>query len=85
MKDYECFFNEHSEFHVFTRQSSVSDNQKIFINVQITIQWYEISRMTSFQEGTQIPATHTIQSYPPKTFDDSHPLNVFVEQPILNS
>ena len=34
--------------------------------------------MTSIQEGT-----HIEQSHPAKTFNCSHPLNVFAEQPIL--
>ena len=41
--------------------------------------------MTSIQEGTQVPVTHVGQSHPAKTFNGSHPLNVFAEQPILNA
>ena len=41
--------------------------------------------MTSLQEGTQVPVTHIRWSHPAKTFDGSHPLNVFAEQPILNT
>ena len=42
-------------------------------------------RMTSPQEGTQVPATHIRRSNAAKTFDGSHSLNVFAEQPILNA
>ena len=74
VKDYKYFFYQYSEFHVFTRQSSVGN----------CYQWYQI-RMTSIQEGTQVSVTHVGQSHPAKTFNGSHPLNVFAEQPILNS
>ena len=65
---------------------SLLDNNhlKIDTNVQITIQWYQI-RMMSLQEGTQVPATHIRRSHLAKTFDGSHPLNVFAEQPIVNA
>ena len=36
--------------------------------------------MTQIQEGTQVPVTHIRRSYPSKTFDGSHLLNVFAEQ-----
>ena len=41
--------------------------------------------MTSIQEVTQVTVTHAEQSHPVKTFNGSHPLNVFVKQPILNA
>ena len=41
--------------------------------------------MTSVQEGTQVPVTHVGLSHPAKTFNGSHLLNVFAEQPILNA
>ena len=40
--------------------------------------------MMSIQEDTQVPVTHVGQSHLTKTFNGSHPLNVFAEQPILN-
>ena len=57
---------------------------KIATNVQIATYWYQI-RMTSLQEGTKIPATHIRRSHPSKTFDGSHPLNVFAEESILSA
>ena len=57
---------------------------KIVTNVQITLEWYQI-RMTSTQEGTQVPVAHVGQSHPTETFNGSHPLNGFAEQPILNA
>ena len=65
---------------------SLLDNHqlKIVTNIQITKQWYQI-RMTTIQEGTQVCITHVGQSHPAKTFNGSHPLNVFAEQPILNA
>ena len=39
--------------------------------------------MTSLQEGTQAPVTHTIWTHPMQTFNNSHLLNIFVEKPIL--
>ena len=41
--------------------------------------------MTSIQEGTQVAVTHVGQSHPAKTFNGSHLLNIFTEQPILNA
>ena len=41
--------------------------------------------MTSIQEGIHVPVTHAGQSYPVKTFNGSHPLNDFAEQPVLNA
>ena len=47
--------------------------------------------MTSLQKGTQVPVppplplTDIRQSHLAKTFEFSHPLNVFAEQPILNA
>ena len=41
--------------------------------------------MTSIQEDTQVPVTHVGQIHPAKTFDGSHSLNAFAEQPILNA
>ena len=63
---------------------SLLDNHqlKFVTNVQITT-CYQI-RMTSLPQGTQVPVTHVRRSHPAKTFDGSHPLNVFAEQPILN-
>ena len=40
--------------------------------------------MTSLQEGTQVPVTHIGQSHPAKTFNGSHPLNVFADDLNLN-
>ena len=41
--------------------------------------------MVSLQEDTQVPATHIRRCHLAKTFDGSHPLNVFAEQPISNA
>ena len=41
--------------------------------------------MTSLHEDTQVPATRIRRSHLAKTFDGSHPLNVFAEQPISNA
>ena len=41
--------------------------------------------MTSIQEVTQVRVTHVWQSRPGKTFNDSHPLNAFPKQLILNA
>ena len=59
---------------------SLLDNHqlKIVTNIQITIQWCQI-RMTSIQEGTQVCITHVVQSHTAKTFNGSHPLDVFAE------
>ena len=49
MKDYKCFF-----INTWSFMSLLDNHQlKIFTNVQMTIQWYQI-RMTSLQEGTQV-------------------------------
>ena len=41
--------------------------------------------MTSIQEDIQVPITHVGQSHPAKTFNGSHSLNVFAQQPILKA
>ena len=41
--------------------------------------------MTSLQEGSQVPVTHIGENHCAKTFNDSHPLNIFAEQLILNA
>ena len=55
---------------------------KIVTNVQITD---DVIRMMSLQEGSQVLVTHIGRSYSAKTFKGSHPLNIFVEQLILNT
>ena len=80
MKDYKCFFYQYSEFHIFTRESSVWN---CYYRTNYNI-WYQII-MKSLQEGTLVPVTHVGQSHPTKTFNSSHPLNVFAEQLILNA
>ena len=41
--------------------------------------------MALLQEGTQVPVTHIRQSHPAQTFDGSHLLNIFAEQPIQHA
>ena len=53
---------------------------KTVANMKITICWYQI-RLTSLQRSTQVPVT-VRRSFPTQTFDGSHLLNVFAEQPI---
>ena len=80
MKEYKYFFYQYSEFHVFTRQSSVKNcYQRTNYNIMVS------NRMTSILEVTQVPVTHVVQSHPAKTFNGIHPLNVFAKLPILNA
>ena len=80
MNNYKCFFYQYSKFHVFTRQSSV-ENCYSCTNYNIMV-----SNNNDVTPGrTQVPVTHIGQSHPAKTFNSSHPLNVFAEQLILNT
>ena len=72
MKDYKCFFYLYSEFHVFTRQSSVENcYQRTNYNIMLS------NRNDVTPGGIQVPVTHIGQRHPAKTINDSHPLNVF--------
>ena len=54
-------------------------------NVEWFFFFFECHKYYTLQEGTQVPVTHIGQSHPAKTFNGSHPLNVFAEQLILNA
>ena len=80
MKDYKYFFYQYSEFHVFTRQSSVENcYQRTNYNIMVS------NKNDVNPGGHPGPVTHVGQSHPTITFNGGHPLNVFAKQPILNS
>ena len=81
MKDYKYFFYQYSDFHVFTRQSTVENcyqHQRINYNILVS------NKNDVNPGGHPGPVTNVGQSHPAKTFNGSHPLNVFSKQPILN-
>ena len=80
MKDYKYFFYQYSEFHVFTRQSSVENcYQRTNYNVMV-------SNKNDVNPGGQPGPRHTRgQRHPATKFNSGDPLNVFAKQPILNA
>ena len=80
MKDYKYFFYQYSEFHVFTRQSSV-ENCYQCTNYNVTV-----SNKNDVNPGGYPGPRHTRRTKPSGIiFNGGHPLNVFGKQPILNA
>ena len=79
VKDCKYFFYQYSEFHVFTRQSSV-ENCYQCTNYNIMV-----SNKNDVNPGGHPGPRHTKQSHPTITLNSGHPLNVFVKQPIVNA
>ena len=79
MKDYKHFFYQYSEFHVFTRQSSV-ENCYQRTNYKIIV-----SDKNDAKPGGHPGPRHTRRTKPSrKKINGSHPLNAFAKQSILN-